>query len=154
MEDHGIGLTDLYNRVNSELVQDDEIVRLREIHFEIDEAVREAYALDEDLEPEIRSYEANASSAPLPSWRSIDLEHGFYETWQGLQFTISPRARADVLDKLLALNHYRYGQEVKLGSHSGKGRGAPGKKGGGRAAPFAAPMLDDGELFPPDGALF
>ena len=35
-------------------------VRLREIHVEIDEAVREAYALDEEREPTIREYEAQS----------------------------------------------------------------------------------------------
>ena len=33
-------------------------LRLREIHVEIDEAVREAYALDEEREPAIREYES------------------------------------------------------------------------------------------------
>ena len=33
-------------------------MRLREIHVEIDEAVREAYALDEEQEPAIREYES------------------------------------------------------------------------------------------------
>ena len=109
-------------------------MRLREIHVEIDEAVREAYALDEEREPAIREYEAKVASAPLPSWREIELGHGFHETRQGVRFTISAQARADVLDKLLALNHYRYEQEVKQGLHSGKGRGASRKKGAGRTA--------------------
>ena len=39
-------------------MHDEDIVRLREIHVEIDEAVREAYALDEEREPAIREYEA------------------------------------------------------------------------------------------------
>ena len=60
--------------------------------------------------------------------------HGFHETRQGVRFTISAQARVDVLDKLLALNHYRYEQEVKQGLHSGKGRGASRKKGGGTHA--------------------
>ena len=40
--------------------------------MEIDEAVREAYALDEEREPAIRDYEAKVASAPLPSWREIE----------------------------------------------------------------------------------
>jgi hypothetical protein len=33
-----------------------------------------------------------------------------------------------VLDKLLALNHYRYRQEVERGLHAKKGRTAPKKR--------------------------
>ncbi len=44
----------------------------------------------------------------------------FHQTRQGMRFTISPQAQVDVLDKLLALNHYRYDQEVKQGLHSKK----------------------------------
>ena len=122
--------------------------------MEIDEAVREAYALDEEREPAIREYEAKVASAPLPAWREIELGHGFHETRQGVRFTISAQARADVLDKLLALNHYRYEQEVKQGLHSGKGRGASRKKGAGRTPSGTGPAFDDGGLFPPGGTLF
>jgi hypothetical protein len=154
MERRKIGLTALYNLVHSELAQDDDIVRLREIHTDIDEAVREAYALDEERESAIREYEATVTSGPLPSWREIELRHGFHEMRQGVRFTISAQARNDVLDKLLALNHYRYEQEVKQGLHSGKGRGASRKKGAGRMPSGTAPALHDGGLFPPEGTLF
>jgi hypothetical protein len=43
-ENHGIGLTALYNLVHDESERGGDVVRLREIHVEIDEAVREAYA--------------------------------------------------------------------------------------------------------------
>jgi hypothetical protein len=79
-----------------------DFAKLRAIHVEIDEAVREAYALDEEREPQIREFEAKIASAPLPSWQEIDLGHGFHETRQGVRFTISPQARTDVPDKLLA----------------------------------------------------
>ena len=154
MEQRRIGLTALYNLVRDEGVQDAGHWRLREIHVEVDEAVREAYALDEEREPEIWAYEARVASEPLPSWREIGLGHGFHETRQGVRFTISPQARIDVLDKLLALNHYRYDQEVRKGLHSGKGRGASRKKGTGQLTPRTGPILDDGGLFPPAGALF
>jgi len=154
MKSRKVGLTALYDRVHSEAERDEDVARLREIHVEIDEAVREAYALDEEREPAIREFEGRVASEPLPGWREIELGHGFHETRQGVRFTISAQARADVLDKLLALNHYRYEQEVKQGLHSGKGRGASGKKGGGRVTPRTAPALDDGGLFPPEGTLF
>ena len=154
MEWRRTGLTSIYNLAHSEGVQDDDIVKLRRIHMDIDEAVREAYALDEEQEPAIRDYEKQKAFAPLPTWREIELEHGFHETRQGIRFTISAQARVDVLDKLLALNHYRYEQEVKQGLHSEKGRGASRKTGAGRTSSGAAPALGNGELFPPEGTLF
>ena len=154
MERRKSGLTALYNLVHDESVWDEDVMQLRESHVEIDEAVREAYALDEGRELGIREYEERVATAPLPEWREIELGHGFHETRQGVRFTISPQARIDVLDKLLALNHYRYDQEVKKGLHSGKGRGASRKKGAGRVTPGTGPILDDGSLFPPEGALF
>jgi hypothetical protein len=154
MERRKIGLTDLYNLVHDEGVRDEDIGRLREIHVEVDEAVREAYALDEEREPEIREYEKRVASAPLPAWREIGLGHGFHETRQGVRFTISPQARIDVLDKLLALNHYRYEQEVRKGLHSGKRAGAVRKKGGGHGTAGTGPAFEDGGMFPPDGAMF
>jgi hypothetical protein len=39
----------------------------------------------------------------------------FHETPQDLHFTISQEARWEVLDRLLALNHERYVEEVKAG---------------------------------------
>jgi hypothetical protein len=153
MEQHQLGLTALYNLMNEATSLDQEATRLRQAHVEIDEAVVEAYALDEEREPAIRAFEALVASAPLPAWREIDLGHGIHETRQGIRFTISPQARVDVLDKLLALNHYRYRQEVERGLHSGKGRGAPKKKA---AAPANPPtdVFDDGALFRPEGTMF
>ena len=148
-----LGLTALYNLVHDVAVRDKDVVRLREIHVDIDEAVREAYALDEDKEPAIRIFEIEKASERLPGWSEIELGHGFHETRQGARFTISAQARTDVLDKLLALNHYRYDQEVKQGLHSGKRRGAS-KKSAGRTPSGTVPAMDDGGLFPPEGTLF
>ncbi len=126
-----------------------DIARLREIHVEIDEAVREAYAQDEDRDPAIREFEARIASAPLASWREIDLAHGFHDTPQGPRFTISPQARTDVLDKLLALNHYRHQQELASGLlNKKKPRAKP------KPATQDAPALDDGTLFPSPDTLF
>jgi hypothetical protein len=145
------GLTALYNGVRNESNHEPDIACIREIHVEIDEAVREAYALDEEREPQIREFEARAASAPLPSWREIDLAHGFHETPQGTRFTISPQARIDVLDKLLALNHYRYQQEVERGLHNKKPLRKPKTT---RTSSPAPGSVDDGALFAPPDALF
>jgi hypothetical protein len=143
--DH-ISLTHLYNNFHNETDNESDIARLREIHVEIDEAVREAYAQDEDRDPAIRAFEARIASAPLPSWREIDLAHGFHDTPQGRRFTISPRARTDVLDKLLALNHYRHQQELASGLlNKKKSRPKPSKP---RPATQDAPALDNGTRNP------
>ena len=48
------------------------------------------------------------------------LSHGFHSTNQGERYTISETARRTVLDRLLALNHQRYEEEVKAGLHNKK----------------------------------
>ena len=70
------------------------IVKLRELHVELDNAVRDAYG-----------------------WDSLDLEHGFYEVEilpenDRMRYTISPAARKEVLRRLLALNHERASAEA------------------------------------------
>lgn len=149
MKIHNAGLTKLYDLLSDQAITNPDFIHLREIHVEIDEAIREAYALDEEHEPQIREFEAGIASAPLPSWREIDLGHGFHETPQGIRFTISPQARVDVHDKLLALNRYRYDQEVKRGLHNKK-KSRPRAK----AADPEAPNAGDDALFAPPGVLF
>lgn len=143
------GLTSIYNLANDPITTDADIVRLREAHVEVDEAVREAYALDEEREPPIREFEERIASAPLPSWREIDLGHGFHETRQGVRFTISPQAQLDVLDKLLALNHYRYEQERKEGLHAPKKR-TPKRAPSSKPKAVSQASIDDGLFAPPD----
>jgi hypothetical protein len=51
----------------------------------------------------------------------LDSSQGFRATKQNARFTISePTSRAD-LDRLLALNHQRYAEEIKAGLHYKKG---------------------------------
>ncbi|HET9877125.1 MAG TPA: type IIL restriction-modification enzyme MmeI [Mycobacterium sp.] len=113
MRERKVGLTALYNLVHDPDVRDADIARLRELHVSIDRAVRDAYAADEDREPSIREFEAREASEPLPAWAEIDLDHGFHATRQGMRFTVGPAARDDILDKLLALNHYRHTTEPR-----------------------------------------
>ncbi|GGV42967.1 hypothetical protein GCM10010182_79560 [Actinomadura cremea] len=161
MERNRIGLTMLYNSMHDSDCCTDVIVRLRRAHIEVDEAVRAAYALDEEREPGIREFEAGKASEPLPSWREIELDHGFHETRQGVRFTISPQARDLVLDKLLALNHYRHDQENVQGVRSKKkARKRAGAADGwlsGAAVESGAAGAEESSfegLFPPPGALF
>ncbi len=102
-----LGLTDIYNLFHArdltpELVakvskkSDEEadagyhgLLKLRRLHQELDEAVRDAYG-----------------------WHDLKLDHDFYEVEtlpenDRVRYTISPTARKEVLRRLLALNHER-----------------------------------------------
>jgi len=106
------GLTATYNRFHNPDEHSADIVRLRELHVEMDRAVAAAYG-----------------------WQDINLGHGFHQTAQGIRFTISEDARREVLARLLKLNHERYEEEVRMGLHSKKAKGTlrkrkvEGKKG-------------------------
>ena len=87
-----LGLTRTYNLVHDPRIADADIVNLREIHVAIDEAACAAYG-----------------------WTDVALRHGHRETRQGVRWTIDPAAQAELLDRLLALNHARHAQEVASG---------------------------------------
>ena len=98
------GLTKTYNHFHSPREAAQDILMLRELHREMDEAVARAYG-----------------------WDDVRLEHGFHETKQGLRYTISEAARRETLDRLLLLNHQRHEEEVQAGLFEQKG--AKGTKG-------------------------
>lgn len=54
----------------------------------------------------VRLYvEVDRSILACYSWDNINLEHGFYQNEQGqVRFTISPKARREILYRLLELN--------------------------------------------------
>ncbi len=115
------GLTKTYNRFHDLQEMAGDIVQLRALHKEMDEAVAQAYG-----------------------WDDLALGHGFHETKQGLRYTISEEARREVLDRLLQLNHERYAEEVALGLHdkgAKKGKG----KGKGKLASNGSGVRDEGE---------
>jgi hypothetical protein len=91
------GLTKTYNRFHNPDDTAADIVKLRQLHVEMDQAVAAAYG-----------------------WTDLDLGHDFGVTKQGLRYTISELARREVLARLLKLNHERYAEEVKQGLHDGK----------------------------------
>lgn len=79
------GLTKLYNLVNDvHLTNDEDIVRLRKLHAELDKAVAGAYG-----------------------WDDIELHHGFYTYQKVERWTVCPDARQEILDRLLEENHRR-----------------------------------------------
>ena len=95
MLDRQEGLTKTYNRVHDPDARSDDIVRLRELHVQLDHAVRDAYG-----------------------WDDLDLGHGFHETKFGVRYTFAPVPRQEVLDRLLELNHERYADEGRQGLHT------------------------------------
>ncbi len=107
LEDHQIGLTALYKEMHyrsSALAGIDEV---RKLHRENDIAVVCAYGWEIDL----------------------DMQHDFYETPRGMRYTLDDNDRAKILDRLLALNHERYAEEVAQGLHD-RGAGKSRKKRG------------------------
>jgi hypothetical protein len=93
------GITSTYNRCHNPDESAADLQKLRELHIEMDETVAAAYG-----------------------WEDLDLGHGFHETKQGTRFTISEKARREVLARLLKLNHERYAEEVAQGLHDKKGK--------------------------------
>ncbi|MET9368277.1 type IIL restriction-modification enzyme MmeI [Streptomyces griseoflavus] len=139
MSTYNIGLTSLYNRVHTETDLALEIAAIRDAHVEIDRAVADAY-----------------------NWTDLNLQHDFYETRQGIRFTISPAIQPEILDRLLELNHASYKEELDKGLHTpeAKRRRAAARKAKAKArAAVRRPQhstedfSDDG-LFPKPDALF
>jgi hypothetical protein len=106
-----LGLTKTYNRVHDPEENDQGVVRLRELHVELDHAIRAAYG-----------------------WSDLEFDHHHWETPQGMRFTVSPAAKDELLDRLLELNHERYAAEVAAGLHDKKAKRSSGRKRASKAA--------------------
>ena len=104
---HQIGLTKIYNRFHDVADKSSDINGLRDLHRRLDIAVAAAYG-----------------------WEDIALDHAFYETKQGLRFSVSESARIDVLRRLSELNRQRYEEEVAAGLHGSKTAGNGTRKPG------------------------
>ncbi|MGC8742246.1 MAG: type IIL restriction-modification enzyme MmeI [Candidatus Sumerlaeaceae bacterium] len=77
-----LGLTKTYNLFHKPDCRDGDILRLRELHAEMDRAILACYG-----------------------WRDVDPGHGFHENDRGqTRFTVSPEARRELLARLLELN--------------------------------------------------
>jgi len=86
------------------------ILKLRELHIQMDEAVLDAYG-----------WSFGNAQEPAQS-QAINLRHDFYEVDylpenDRVRFTIHPDARKEVLKRLLELNHKVYEEEIKQGLH-------------------------------------
>ena len=83
----GLGLTDLYNKINNPSItgmRDSDVARLRTIHCLLDQAVLDSYG-----------------------WDDITLNHGFHEFRNVVRWSISPAARREILDRLVEECHRR-----------------------------------------------
>jgi len=90
MARRGLGLTRLYNLVNDSTLSDDhdpDVAWMRSLHARLDEAVAAAYG-----------------------WSDVALEHGFHSYRQVTRWTVSPRARDELLGRLLEENMRRASQ--------------------------------------------
>ncbi len=110
------------------------LLRLRELHREMDEAVLAAYGWHE----------------PSDDGPPIDLRHDFYEVDylpenDRVRFTIHPEARRELLKRLLILNHKRHAEEVEAEKKKkATKKKAPKKKSAKRKAKqTAGPTLFD-----------
>ena len=112
------GLTKTYNRFHNPDEQSPDIIKLRELHVEMDQAVAVAYG-----------------------WDDLALDHNFHETKQGIRYTISETARREVLDRLLQLNHQRYAEEFEAGLHDKGKKKATKKKPNESSSPPEAGQL-------------
>lgn len=146
MIDSNEGLTDTYNRFHNPKCADKGIQKLRDLHVRMDTAVRDAYG-----------------------WQDLDLEHGWIKTVHTQEkkdrrtgkvrtvekvehrFTISERARQEVLRRLLDLNHKLYAEEVDAGLHDKvrRKKAAKKKKSAGKKKPTTMSLFGD-DAFPGD----
>ncbi len=115
------GLTKTYNRLNDPAETSEDIIKLRQLHVEMDYAVAQAYGWEDLLndEGETMKDENNQDNSSLIIHNS-SLQHDFHETKQGLRYTISEPIRREILDRLLQLNLDRYAEEVAKGLHDKK----------------------------------
>lgn len=101
MTDHQVGLTKLQALVSNEGLNTPSIAGLRLAQTALDEATVRAYG-----------------------WSDIRLDHDFRRGNLGVRYCASPIAGAEILRRLLNLNHERYEAELAAGLHAKKVRGA------------------------------
>lgn len=83
-----LGLTKIYNLFHDSACKDADIAELRRLHVEMDIAVAAAYG-----------------------WQDIALRHDFYGESKETRYTLHPDAKAEVLRRLLTLNHERHAEQ-------------------------------------------
>jgi hypothetical protein len=119
------GLTSTYNRFHNPKEIAEDILRLRELHVDMDHAVASAYG-----------------------WGDLNLDHGFHETAASggaRRFTVSESARREILSRLLKLNHERYEEEQKLKDEGG-GMREEGRKSKVKGRKSKSKSANDGQI--------
>ncbi|WP_326706609.1 hypothetical protein OG857_29380 [Streptomyces cyaneofuscatus] len=109
MKARSLGLTKLYGLFHSPSEVGADVNRLRSLHYEIDLAVAEAYG-----------------------WGDLNIEPAFNTTRQGIRFSMDPRVRVEVLDRMLELNHDRQATAKTERKISGNARAPLEEPGGDR----------------------
>ena len=132
--ENGCGLTEVMNAYHSPETDDPDIQQLRDLHRQIDEAVAEAYG-----------------------WDDLNLEHGFHEVDylpenDCVRWTISEKARFEVLRRLAQLNKERYEEEVRQGLHGSKATAKPKRVPRRAPSQKIAPLFSGKEYSLPTGA--
>jgi hypothetical protein len=114
------GLTKTYNRVCDPDDHTDGIDELRRLHVELDRAVADAYG-----------------------WSDLALDHDFQATRFGVRYTVGPAMQAEILDRLLELNHQRYAREQAAAA---TGATAPkARRRASRQTPGQMSLVGDGD---------
>jgi hypothetical protein len=118
MVEHDQGLTKTYNRFHDPYESDPGIVRLRELHADMDRTVLHAYG-----------------------WDDIPTDCEFLEDYEGAKqrYRWPDAVRDGVLARLIALNGERAAEEQRSGAAGASGRTGARAAGGGRAGEPPAP---------------
>jgi hypothetical protein len=121
------GLTKTYNRFHSNdpRLVTAEILKLRELHADMDRAVLDAYGWSD----------IPTACQLIPDYFEEDDDGA--ETPKSIRYRWPDEVRDEVLARLLALNQQRYDEEVRLGLHS-----KPKSKGARKSKPSAGDLFD------------
>ena len=172
MVNNNEGLTSTYNRFHDPEETDSQIMELRRLHGEMDQAVLNSYGwsdmpitcgfgldyldmnedtqLPDELQDRIDSGDLFFRDAEDAIAFQAQLKaHGAISARKKLpwRYRWPDAVRDDVLARLLALNAERYAEEVAQGLHSGKKKAATasGKSGRRRGRPPKTPQSSQGE---------
>ena len=131
-EARGLSVNEMMDCIHNASDQSSDVTQLREQLVLLDRSVLEAF-----------------------QWGAIDLDHGFHEVPylsenDRIRFTISERARVEVLRSLAALNQRRHEEEVFDALRHAKTGAVKVPRRKPRAADSSGPKLDLVHLFPSD----
>ena len=118
-----LGFTGMYNLVHSQGENAGDVVRLRDLIAQLDQAVLAAYG-----------------------WQDIKIEHQFVVTKRGERFGVAAGARAEVLKRLSALNRGRFsvaGPGTRIGAKPRRAQAAPAEQGALALVATPAPKADE-----------